>query len=372
MLKQGHYRIFYFVAVCACGLLLLPYPGTVFLAVCFSCLTIPLYRRFKSISLRKERRLNKKKRLARSLWRRFPLTAYTFTLFSSILIPLSILVLLVAPQASRGLTQLRDMQLGEKINVLMPDNLKIFINTSLPSLKDYPALSNIIDEFTGTISSQIYSFLGDIFSPLALWNRSVSLLGGGMTMLWICFLFFILTILFTLYARNARVITARILGLPNKTIKHFMRVVQKALNAIMLGIVVVALLQGLLCGIGFAVAGIDSPAFWGLMAAFVAPIPMIGTMLVWGPLAILLWLKGSHFAAVGLTLWGAIIVSGVDNICRPLFLQHGIKAPFFVLILTIICGMAVFGPIGLVAGPVLLAIAMALIEEAHRYYDRNL
>ncbi|MBR4741559.1 MAG: AI-2E family transporter, partial [Desulfovibrio sp.] len=133
-------------------------------------------------------------------------------------------------------------------------------------------------------------------------------------------------------------------------------------------IVVVALIQGFLCGLGFAVAGIESFAFWGLMAAFVAPIPMIGTMLVWGPLVLLLWFKGAHFAAVGLFFWGGIVVSGIDNIFRPLFLQHGIKAPFFVLILAIICGMAVFGPIGLIAGPVSLAIAIQLVEEAHKRY----
>ena len=73
-------------------------------------------------------------------------------------------------------------------------------------------------------------------------------------------------------------------------------------------------------------------------------------------------------AAVGLALWGMLAVAGVDNVLRPLFLRQGIKAPFFVLILAILCGLASFGPVGLIAGPVLLAFAMQAVEEANYFY----
>ncbi|MCR5813172.1 MAG: AI-2E family transporter [Desulfovibrio sp.] len=364
-------RIFYLLAFLACGLLLLPTPGTVFLAVCFSCLGLPLYRHLKYLGLKKYRKLPKAQSFRRSLYRRSPLLLYTLSLLMSVFIPLAVLLLLVAPQASRGLTQLRSMEFAEKVKVLMPENLKNFVNSHLPSLNDYPALKNILGDLTDNISEHFFSFLGNIFTPSVLWQRAVGFLGGSLTVLWTLFLFFTLTILFTLYARQARTIVTRILQLPLGVIRRFVSTIYKALSAVMLGVVLVALIQGLFCGIGFAVAGIESAAFWGLMAAFVAPIPMIGTMLVWGPLALLLWFKGSHFAAIGLMLWGAIAVSGIDNICRPIFLQQGIKAPIFVLILVMICGMSVFGPLGVIAGPVLLACSLQLIEEAHTYFPSS-
>ena len=76
-------------------------------------------------------------------------------------------------------------------------------------------------------------------------------------------------------------------------------------------------------------------------------------------------------AAVGLALWGMLAVAGVDNVLRPLFLRQGINAPFFVLILAILCGLASFGPVGLIAGPVLLSFAMQAVEEANHFYKAH-
>ena len=72
--------------------------------------------------------------------------------------------------------------------------------------------------------------------------------------------------------------------------------------------------------------------------------------------------------AVGLALWGTLAVTSVDNILRPLFLQQGINAPFFVLIIAILCGLGSFGPMGLIIGPRAAGIAMQAVEEAHQTY----
>ncbi len=152
---------------------------------------------------------------------------------------------------------------------------------------------------------------------------------------------------------------------------HFVMAAHKALRAIMFGIVFVALVQGALCGIAFAVAGINQPAFWGMLATLVAPIPAIGTALVWLPLCLSLWFSGHTMAAVGLGLWGTIVVAGIDNVLRPLFLKQGIKAPFFVLILAMLCGLYAFGAVGLIAGPILLALAIQSVEEGNYYYRRR-
>lgn len=360
-------RIFYVLALLCATILLLPYPGTVFLAFCYSCLSLPFYRRLKYYALRQSLHMPEKPQLKNRIFRIRPILFYSLSIVATILVPIFAFVIVVAPQANLGIVQLRNMDLAEKLKILMPENINNFITAHLPSLKDYPQLENIVNELSVNIES-FFSTGGDLFNPTFLWQRTVALLGGTMSVLWLLCLFIILTILFSSYAKEAKIITRRILDMGLAQQNRFITSIRRALRAVILGIVFVALLQGFFCAVGFAFAGIESPAFWGLLAAFVAPIPMVGTMLVWGPLAILLWFKGSHIAAVGLALWGTLVISNIDSFCRPVFLQQGIPAPYFVLILVMICGLNVFGPIGLIAAPLLLAFALTLLKEGRRAF----
>lgn len=83
---------------------------------------------------------------------------------------------------------------------------------------------------------------------------------------------------------------------PAEVIDRFVSTIRKAIFGVLVGVVFVALIQGFLCGVGFAIAEVPQPAFWGLIAAFVAPIPFVGTALVWLPVCIWLWLTGSTVA----------------------------------------------------------------------------
>jgi predicted PurR-regulated permease PerM len=158
----------------------------------------------------------------------------------------------------------------------------------------------------------------------------------------------------------ARIITRY----PAETLDRFVTIIRAALRAVLTGVVLVAVLQGTLCGIAFTFTGVPQAAFWGLLSTFVAPIPLVGTATVWIPACLYLWFTGSSAAAVGLALWCIIVVAGVDNFMRPYFLQGGIDAPFVVVLLAVLCGLIAFGPAGLVAGPVLMAFALQAAREA--------
>ena len=119
---------------------------------------------------------------------------------------------------------------------------------------------------------------------------------------------------------------------------------------------------------GFAMVDISQFAFWGLLAALVAPIPVLGTALIWVPLSLQLWFSGLPMKALALVLWGVLVVSTADSILRPLFLKTGIKASYLVLILAILCGISAFGTIGIILGPVLLAFAIQAMEEGNLAY----
>ena len=361
-------RLLYILAALALYLLLWRNPVTIFMAACLSCLSLPLYR-----ALQKKGRLWRKRletTAGQIRWRKFrvalssslPLYAYIATLLSAILVPIATLALLVTPQAAAGFERLRELQAN---NFQLPPEWVANIQQWRQSLEEYPRVEKMVSDFL----QKLDAFFGDAMSLLL--SRSMDFLGGTMTVLWTGFLFFTLTVIFTSYARHIRKISGRIFHIPQSMLARFTTAIHRALRGILLGIVLVAAAQGMLCGIAFAVAGVRQPAFWGLLATLVAPIPVIGTAIVWVPLCLSLWFTGKGMAAVGLALWGVVVVAGVDNVLRPLFLQQGIKAPFFVLIIAILCGMASFGPVGLIAGPVLLAFAIQAVEEGNCTYRHN-
>ena len=360
-------RLLYILAALAWFLLLRPNPVTIVMAGCFACLTLPVYRRMRCAIRHWRKRLRRRHpgrlgHIAASCSHRLPLYGYIVMVISAVLIPIGTLVLLVSPQVAGGLARLRDLQAN---NFQLPPEWVMRFQELRHSLADYPKVDKMISDFLSNLDAMLADTMG------LLINRGVDVLGGTMTVLWTLFLFVTLTVIFAAYASRINLVTARIFHIPATMLRRFVLAIRKALQGVMLGIVLVAIAQGVLCGMGFAVAGIKQPAFWGLLATVVAPIPFVGTALVWGPLCLSLWVSGATMPAVGRALWGTLAVTSVDNILRPLFLQQGINAPFFVLIIAILCGLGSFGPMGLIIGPVLLAIAMQAVEEAHQTYHHT-
>lgn len=358
-------RSLYLLAILAWVLLLWPNPITIFMAACFSSLSLPVYRKLRRKAALWRRGFTQKDACSRvdrflgHLCDTMPCVAYTVFILASLLVPVAILALLVSPQALAGYTRLRELQAN---NFQLPPHWVEYFHAFRRWLEEYPTVGKLVNDTLANLDSMFSDAVGMLVS------RGFGFVGGTMSAFWVLFLFFTLTVLFTINAAIIRKTTARILRLSPQLISRFLNAIHRALKAIMLGIVFVALVQGAMCGVGFAVAGVNQPAFWGMLATVVAPIPAVGTALVWLPLCISLWFTGNGMAAVGLAIWGTIFVAGVDNVLRPFFLRQGIRANFFVLILSILCGLSVFGAVGLVAGPVLLAIAMQAYEEANRYY----
>lgn len=133
-------------------------------------------------------------------------------------------------------------------------------------------------------------------------------------------------------------------------------------RAVVYGIVLTALAQGLLAGIGYAVAGMGNPVFLGVLTALIAFIPF-GTPFAWGAVCIWLFLSGQTWAAIGLFLWGTFVVSWVDNIIRPLVISSATRMPFLLVMFGVLGGLAAFGMVGLFMGPVILAVMVAVWRE---------
>jgi predicted PurR-regulated permease PerM len=126
------------------------------------------------------------------------------------------------------------------------------------------------------------------------------------------------------------------------------------------GTLVIGLIQGALGGIAFAVAGIQGAAFWGAVMALASVIPSVGTAIVWVPAVLYLLLTGELVSGVGLGLWCALVVGSVDNLLRPVLVGGDTQMPDILVLVSTFGGLAIFGLAGLIIGPVIAALFVAM------------
>jgi predicted PurR-regulated permease PerM len=128
------------------------------------------------------------------------------------------------------------------------------------------------------------------------------------------------------------------------------------------GGVTVAVVQGAIGGIAFAVLGIHGSVVWGMSMFIASFIPVVGTSLIWGPAALYLLFQGLVAKAITLLVVGAVIISSVDNVLRPLIIGGKMKMPTLVIFLSILGGLKVFGFIGFIMGPLVIALFVSIAE----------
>jgi predicted PurR-regulated permease PerM len=136
----------------------------------------------------------------------------------------------------------------------------------------------------------------------------------------------------------------------------------QVISASVYGVVFIAAIQGVLGGLAFWVLGIPSPMLWGVLLGIVCMIPIAGSFLIWLPAAIYLGLTGHWTKALLLVLWGALVISSIDNLLRPRFMRQYTKLHELFVFFSVLGGITVFGLLGIVLGPVVLAVTMGLLN----------
>lgn len=139
-------------------------------------------------------------------------------------------------------------------------------------------------------------------------------------------------------------------------------------TAVVNGVFLIALLQGTMTGIGFAVFGVPFSVFWGLIAAVLALLPIGGAALVWIPGALFLFFTGSKVGSVLLFVWGLILVSLPDNFLKPLLIGKKAKLPAFFLFLGILGGLKVYGLLGILFGPLVVTLLFTFVRIYREEY----
>ncbi|MBS0581349.1 MAG: AI-2E family transporter [Proteobacteria bacterium] len=171
--------------------------------------------------------------------------------------------------------------------------------------------------------------------------------------------------LFFLYrggARFARQVTRALELVLGPRVDNYLLAIGQTVQAVVYGLGAAALLQGLLAGIGYWAAGIDTPIFLAALTTLFGIIPF-AVPVVWFGASAWLVFTGHAVAGVSLFIWGAVVIFCTDHFVRPVLIARTARIPFLIVLFGVLGGLAAFGLVGLFIGPVILAILLAIWRE---------
>lgn len=176
------------------------------------------------------------------------------------------------------------------------------------------------------------------------------------------FIFFIT--LFYFLADRERIVAQmlRLSPFRDKTDRSIIDRMALTVRAVVTGSLIVAVVQGVLAAIGMTIFHVPGALIWGGLVIVAANIPFVGTAMILVPAIGYLLLTGDVTSAVGLTIWAVVLVGGVDNFLKPFLVEGKTRMHPLLILLSILGGLQVFGPIGLIVGPTILAALLALTE----------
>lgn len=153
-----------------------------------------------------------------------------------------------------------------------------------------------------------------------------------------------------------------LLGLLGPRAGRYLHAIGDTMRAVLYGLILTALIQGALAGLGYWAAGLSAPVLLGVVTVLLALIPF-GAPVVWGSVSIWLLATGDTWAGAGLAAWGGLVVSQIDNLLRPLVISSATRIPYLLVLFGVLGGISAFGLIGLFLGPIVIAVLLAVWRE---------
>jgi predicted PurR-regulated permease PerM len=193
-------------------------------------------------------------------------------------------------------------------------------------------------------------------------GRTLGLLGGVVGGIFQAF--FTVFTMYYLFRDGDRIYDVMLGAIPlnkDETRKIFERT-REVIHASVYGVIVIAMVQGTLGGLAFAALGLPSPVVWGVVMFFLSMVPMVGSSVIWVPTAIYLGISGHWGKALALAIWGALVIGTIDNILRPKLVGERARLHELLIFFSVLGGLQIWGPLGLVLGPVMIAITIALFD----------
>jgi predicted PurR-regulated permease PerM len=162
-------------------------------------------------------------------------------------------------------------------------------------------------------------------------------------------------------------ILIKVSPLPDKEDTVILQRIAQAIRSVATGTLLIALIQGTLVAIGFSIVGIPNVILWGSVTSVLAIIPGVGTGFVTFPAIFWLFYSGEIFFGIILTLWAMFVVGLVDNILGPYLMSRGNNLHPFIILIAVLGGISLFGPIGFIVGPMIVTLFVVLLEIYSQY-----
>jgi predicted PurR-regulated permease PerM len=157
-----------------------------------------------------------------------------------------------------------------------------------------------------------------------------------------------------------------------ESLERIIKSVELSINATVLGGVATAFIQGIVGAVGFFIVGLNAFFMWMFLIALFSFVPLVGTAIIWIPAAAYLFISGNYFGGIFMLIWGIGAIGMVDNYVRPLIIGSKINIHPMFLFFGIIGAIVVFGPIGIIVGPVSLSVVDALVRVYIEHNARTL
>ncbi len=213
----------------------------------------------------------------------------------------------------------------------------------------YPSFSIDLNQYVGIGTDLIISHLSTVL--YSLFN-----LVTGVILMFISIYFFL---------RDGSKFKNVLVGLSPMDNKYdeliFNKIKQTVISTVK-GVILIAIIQGLLAGIGMKIFGVPNATLWGSVSAVASLVPGLGTAIIFIPAVAYMFIVGNTPFAIGLVLWGVLIVGLVDNFLGPYLYSKGTKTHQLIMLFAVLGGLSLFGPIGFILGPIVIALFFALIE----------
>lgn len=147
--------------------------------------------------------------------------------------------------------------------------------------------------------------------------------------------------------------------------------VATSIRSVVTGTVLVSMIQGLSSAVGFSIFGINRAVLWGTVGALIGLLPGVGSAGIMIPAILFLFFTGATSSAIGLAIWGTVSIVIVDNVISPYLMGRGSSLHPFVVLISVLGGISLFGPIGFILGPVFISLFLVLLEIYSVYMDDN-
>ncbi|TAL51173.1 AI-2E family transporter [Patescibacteria group bacterium] len=223
----------------------------------------------------------------------------------------------------------------------------------------------IIQALPGPVQEEISSVdLAAVGKSVATWAfQNIGNLFSSSTQLVLnTFIFFLCLYYLLVNRENLYQEVLALSPLENDTDIMLLKRIVNTIRGVVFGVLLVAIIQGVIAGIGMTIFGVPGSLIWGALTAVAGLVPLLGTAIVLIPAVLYLFFTGSTVAALGLFIWAVVFVAMIDNLVGPYLIGGRAHLHSFLVLISVLGGLAAFGSVGAIAGPTILAALLGLME----------